>query len=343
MAWIESIKRRHNGPYEFFCRGLNGQSTTVPPTSFPPLEGVTTKIRATVSSKRHTVTAVDDYLSTLGWNNLYGDNQRLHRFKTETFEIWIPSQAIVQMMLGKVSSVYDTAYCGRSILEIVSPSKNGHPDDMGGGWRISDIGRLAHRHLPNLLRDRYFWLRHSLSASKSFRYIYRNAADGLLDVPLPQGTFDIAAGGKRIGNLLLVNKVQIFKAVCDDLHLDDGTHLSTTELNLAQRHLPPISWRGMSRQSIDEVTPWSLDGTQFRNLLKYMFETGVLGGEEQYTEEHQRVLKRHLELLRARFIGRNEWRTLPCSAQELACVQARYYKMRRAGHWDRVKSTLLAS
>lgn len=345
MHWIEHITRAPHGPYQLVGRNLAGASEVFEVSDFPHLCGVATKSRVTVTSTRHETTPVDDYLKHMGWEGFNGVNQRLHRFYTDSLEIWLPSQALFKMLLDRFSPLYDTAFCGRSLHELVVPSRTEDPLAMQPGWRRRNTTNLyASRETgeTGLLMHRLFWLLHSRSAARSLGHVRRNATQGVLDIPLPRGTFDVFVTGKRIGDIVLATRMRISKVTCDDLLLQDGTPLENMELDFATRDLSYMEKRGMSAEPADQVDKWLLNDMQFRDLLDWMLNAGVIQGRENYTQAHERVLKRHLELLRARFIGRLLWKALPCDAQELACVQARMYKLRKAGLWDEVSARLLA-
>lgn len=346
MYWIESINRRHAGGYELNGRDLTGRTAAFYPAEFPHLDSVATKVTTTVSSSNHEVTPVDDFLKHMGWSELNGANQRLHRFYTDSLEIWVPSQAIFKMMFSTHAMLYETAFSGRSVNELVSPSLTDDPLDLMPGWRRKSATRLYERDEngeQNTLLCRLFWLLHSVSARRSFAHVYRNASTGVLDVPLPKGDFEVHVCGKRVGDLMLATRIRTSSVTCTDLRLLDGAPIEPMELEFFRRDLSRGRKRGMTETPLDDLSKWSMGNEWFRQMLNWMFDNGIIGGRENYTEEHAMVLKRHLELLRARFLGRYEWKSLPCSKQELACVQARLYKLRQAGHWDRVSEKLLAT
>jgi hypothetical protein len=344
MYWIESVKRAPYGSYLLGTRDLDGRLTNFKPSDFPNIGGVATKVRATVTSSQHTVTPVDDYLRHMGWQRFFGGGQQLHRFRTESLEIWVPSQAMFKMLFSTFSALYDAAFCGRSLREIVAPSCTESPMDLMPGWRRRCVSSLYERTVtgePNTLMRRLFWLLHSESAGRSFRYVFRNASMGILDIPLPQGTFEVHVAGKRIGDLMLATRVRMASVFSDDLLRFDGVPLSPMRIDFTGRDQSVFREHSTGSNRVAEIQRWELDDRRFHDLLESMFRDGMLGRRERYTVAHERVLKRHLELLRARFLGNHEWKSLPCSRQELACVQVRLYKLRKAKHWEKLSEMLL--
>lgn len=340
MHWIESIALTSNGQLELVGRSLNGEVKRLKPKDYPSELGSGNKMRATLLSNEHEVTSVDEYLARMRWAELDGQAQRLHRFRTPGLEVWIPSQVMLKMLFGKVIALYECAFSGRSLQEIAVPSFSDDPMALLPGWTNCNKNCRT----VDTSRNRFFWLQSSLSAARSYRSVFRSALDGVLDVLLPNARFEVFLTGKRDGDVLLATVANLAVVQCDDLVRLDGKPLQPMRLDLVSE--TAIRSRRLSRgfqyQRTESLERWRLTDSHFRSLLEWHFQNGVFKTREDYTEDHQKRLKLHLELLRARFLGKLEWSSLPCTPQELACVQVRYYKLRRAGAWEEFSRALLS-
>ncbi len=339
MYWIESISPAVNGQLELVGRTTTGEVARFSPREFPHRLGGGTRGRTTITSRAHEVISAQSYLNRRGWGHLDGSCQRLHRFYVPGMEVWIPSQAIFKMFFANLTDIYERVFTGRSLYEIAAPGFGENPMALTPGWTARAKGCREHENS----RSRLYWLQSSMSAARSCRGIFRSALDNVLDVQVPSGQFDVHLRGKRDGNTLLVTRVTLASVVTDDIRLLDGTPVGSMKIDVAsieRSNLKRIK-RGFQHQRVKSLDPWRLTESQFQSLLDWMFLNGVLHRRATYTEEHERVLRRHLELLRARFLGKLEWNALPCTAQELACAQARYYKLRRTGLWQSVSKELM--
>lgn len=339
MHWIESISRTPAGRLELVGRNLDGHVKHFSPSQFPhQLPGSHTKLRVSLSSDAHRVTPVDDYLALKGWKHLSGSAQRLHRFQMDSLEIWIPSQVLFKMLFSTMRRTYDAIFSGRGLHEVAMPSHSEDPMALLPGLTHSNDG-WAH---AVRMRERLFWLLTSASAARSWRHVFRNAIDGVLDAPLPDGVFELRLTGNRLDGVFLATRATLAGVTCSDLRLRDGTLLEPMQLDFqGQDHSKRQTDKGQRVERLDDASPWCLTDEQFHLLLDWMFQNKLLQDRGSYDEHLQHTLRRHLVLLRAKFLGRCVWGALPCSPQERACVQARFYKLRRAGQWERFSEVLL--
>lgn len=340
MHWIESIAHTANGQLELVGRSLSGEVKRFGPKDFPYGLGGGTKMRATLLSGEHEVTSVEDYLNRMKWGHLDGQAQRLHRFTSDGVEVWIPSQVMLKLLFNKVLTIYECAFTGRSLHEIAAPSFTDNPMDLMPGWTNCNMTCRT----TDTSRNRLFWLQTSLSAARSCRSVFRSALDGVLDVHLPDGKFEVFLTGKRDENVFLATKANLAGVECADLVRMDGVPLEPMKLDFVTEEaiLTRRMAHGFQFKRADSLERWRLTDSHFRSLLDWHFQCGVFKNRDDYTEHHQKRLRLHLELLRARFLGKLGWDALPCTRQELACVQSRYYKLQRVGAWSEFSKALLS-
>ena len=340
MHWIEKVSCDTHGQIEMVGRNLEAPPQRFQPEEFPHNLADTgkTKYKLVVSSDNHRVTAVDDYLSAMGWS-FCGDAQRLHRFTAAGLSVWIPSQVMFKLVFSSAISFYKVLFSPRSLHELAVTGAGDSPT-LIPGWANSSNGWSDN----DVRRNRLFWLLNSASAAKAWRQVFRNALDGTLDLPLPRGTFEVFISGKRQGDVLLATDARLNSVVCSDLQLPDGTCLLPRELDFGSStsQASRRANRGLSYENIDDVSSWELSDEHFGRLLEWMFTNRVLLKPERYGEALKHRLRRHLNLLRARHLIPCEWGTLPCSKQELACAQKRMYKLQDSGQWEPFRQVLLA-
>jgi hypothetical protein len=340
MHWIEKVSCDTRGQIEIVGRNLHALPKCFRPEEFPHNLADTgkTKYKLKVSSENHRITEVDDYLSAMDWS-FCGGAQRLHRFEADGLSVWIPSQVMFKLVFSGAVSFYKVLFSPRSLHELAvtgsgdSPTLNPGWANSSNGWSDND-GR----------RNRLFWLLNSASAARAWRQVFRNALDGVLDFSLPRGTFEVFISGKRQGGVLLATDARLNSVLCNDLQLPDGTSLAQRELDFGSStsQASRRAKRGLSYDSIDNISPWELSDEHFKRLLEWMFSNDVLLKPEQYGEPLKHRLRQHLDLLRARHLIPCEWGTLPCTKQELACVQKRMYKLQDNGQWEPFREVLLA-
>lgn len=341
MYWIEKLSRDGHGHIEFVGRSIEGPTTCFRPDEFPHNLSATrqTKYRVRVTSDTHRVTSVDDYLTAMGWG-FSGEAQRLHRFEGQGTTIWIPSQVMLKLMFSSAVSFYQLLFSPRSLSEL---AVTGFTESLTllPGWANSNDGWSDN----DVRRNRLFWLLNSASATRSWRQVFRNALDGVLDVPLPKGCFEIFVSGKRHGDVILTTDARLHSVVCDDLSFPDGSPLARREFVFSSTTGKEVrrANRGLHFECIKDITKWELSDDQFARLLEEMFKNGALQNPHQYGAHLKQRLRRHLNLLRARHMIPCEWGALPCSKQELACAQNRLYKLQNNGHWETMRNILLSA
>lgn len=338
MHWIETVSHSSEGSVIFYGKTATGESFCFSPEQFPhsPSNTGLTKLRLQVSSAGHRVTTTDDYLNEMGWS-FQGGAQRLHRFKTDALEVWIPSQAMFKLLFSSAVSFYRLLFTARSPSELAVLSAEGL--SLLPGWTNSSDGWGDN----DSRKERLLWLMSSASASRSWRQVFRNSLDGMLDAPLPSGDFEILLSGKRRGSLFLATDARLAKVFSTDLHRPSGALLPPRYIDLSGS-----SGLGVRRlkselrfEKVDDIKPWELSDDRFGFLLSWMFSEGLLGEPEAYSAPMQERLRRQLNLLRARHMMPCEWSSLPCSKQELACAQARLYKLKKKLLWSRFQPLLL--
>jgi hypothetical protein len=340
MHWIENVSRDCDGSIALVGRSPEGQLRRFQPEDFPHNLSVNnrTKYRLRVTDDAHRVTSVDDYLSAMGWT-VSGEAQRLHRFEADGLSVWIPSQVMFKLVFSSAVSFYKLLFSPRSLHELAVTGSDEH-HTLLPGWANSSNGWSDNE----VRRKRLFWLLNSSSASRCWRQVFRNALDGTLDLPLPRGTFEIFVSGKRQGDLVLATDARLGSVVCSDLALPDGASISSRELDFcsATSQESRRTNRGLRFESIADISTWELSDKHFGCLLEWMFKNGLLQNPEHYGEVLKNRLRRHLNLLRARHLIPCEWKTLPCTKQELAYAQKRMYKLQGNGQWEPLREVLLA-